>query len=47
MRVDDVAWQTLLAISQDVIQAKKRGFKLRVDDVASNVCQSLPRGGGQ
>ena len=30
------AWQILLATSQDAMSLKKRGFKMRVDDVAGN-----------
>ena len=38
------AWQALLATSQDAIQLKKRGFKMRFDDVLCNTCQALLTG---
>lgn len=37
IEVDDVARQTMSAILD---------FKMRVDDVASNICRALPRGDG-
>jgi len=42
MRVDDDVASILLATSPDVIELKKRGFKMRVDDVANNISRALP-----
>ena len=36
------AWQILLATSWDIMFLKRRGFKMRVDDVAGSICQALP-----
>ena len=44
-RQDGRAWQILLATSSDVFWLKKRGIKIRVDDVASSIYQALEDGG--
>jgi hypothetical protein len=41
-----LAWQGLPTTSQDAKQLMKRGFKMRVDDVAGNVCLTLWTGIG-
>ena len=41
---DGKAWQIMLATSQDAILHKKRGFKMRVDDAAGSICQTLTPG---
>ena len=32
----------MLAASWDAVELKKRGFKMRVGDVAGNICQAPP-----